>query len=122
MKEFEMTSVIDNEKKIEGSAKLMELGIETNENVNFFTKLINNLIPDIFKSKIIANDTYFDMEKNTFNIKFYIEAPSGRYDLHISISCMPRDKNDTYVHFMKIQFPDGVSRKFTYESTSGLIA
>lgn len=94
---------------------------DTDSNVSFLSKIVNLLIPDIFKSNICPDDCYYDTKNNTFEVKFLVNAPGGHYNVHISVSCMPKDKNDTYVHFLKIKFPDGVVRKITYESKNMLI-
>jgi hypothetical protein len=118
-KEFKISNMVDTKdaKQIEALASFSKSEIDNADNVGFFTRIIQEFIPDFLKSTIVPIDTYFDKKKSQLVIKFRI---NDCYDVEIVVSCDAMDDNDTYVHYMKIKFPDGVVRKITYESTNCL--
>lgn len=120
-KEFKMTDAMVNNGEGNALSDLAKSELDKSDNVGFFTRILSGFIPDFLKSKIVPVDTYFDKKKSQFVIKFEINTSSGgSYKVHIAISCAPQDEYDSYTHFMKVHFPDGVIRKFTYESTQSL--
>ena len=119
MKDFKISEMVDSKNKDQISALIAysKSEIDNGDNVGVFTKIIQEFIPDFLKSTIVPVDTYYDKKKSQLIIKFRI---NDAYDVEIVITCNTTDENDTYVHYMKIKFPDGITRKFTYESTQSM--